>query len=136
MTNDGTNAPAIRALPLNRAPTWIAVLAAALFFGLGMRALLAPEGAAATFGIPLDGGAGLAFVRAFGARNVGLSLVALALIALDLRRGLAAVFFASALIAVLDFSIVAGQAGTLHAAKHLGYVVALSAFGFWFALRR
>ena len=35
---------------------------------------------------------GLAFVRAFGARNIGLSLLALALLALDMRLGLAVLF--------------------------------------------
>jgi len=127
---------AARTLPLDAPSTWIAALAAVIFLGLGLRALLAPAGAAAFFGLPLAGTDGLAFVRVFGARNIGLSLVALALIALDLRLGLAAVFLAAALIAGLDFSIVAGEAGALRAAKHLGYVAALAAFGFWFALRR
>ena len=127
---------ALRSLPSNAASTWIAALAALAFLGLGLRALLAPTAAAASFGVPLASGDGLAFVRAFGARNIGLSLVALALIALDKRRGLAAVFCAAALIAALDFSIVATRAGALPAAKHLVYVVALSGFGFWFAARR
>lgn len=127
---------AIRSLPSNAASTWIATLAALLFFGLGLRALVAPTAAAASFGVPLLSGDGLAFVRAFGARNIGLSLVALALIALDKRRGLAAVFCAAALIAALDFAIVATQAGASHAVKHLAYVVGLSGFGFWFASPR
>src|SRR5690242_12244535 len=100
-----------RILPLNGASTWVAGLAAAIFFALGLRALLAPAGAAISFGVPVESSDGLAFVQAFGARNIGLSLVALALIALDMRRGLAVVFFAAALIAALDFSIVAAHAG-------------------------
>ena len=127
---------ALRSLPSNAASTWIAALAALLFLGLGLRALLAPIAAATSFGVPLASGDGLAFVRAFGARNIGLSLVALALIALDKRRALAAVFCAAALIAALDFSIVATQAGALHAVKHLVYVVVLSGFGFWLASPR
>ena len=131
-----TNATGERTLPLTAPSTWVAALAAVLFLGLGLRALLAPAGAAALFGVPLDGGQGLAFVQGVGARNIGLSLVTLALIGLDVRMGLVAVFFAAALIAGLDFSIVATHTGALRAAKHLGYVAGLAGFGFWFALRR
>jgi hypothetical protein len=123
----------VRALPFNATSTWVAVAAAVIFLGLGLRALLAPIGAAAFFGVPLAGGDGLAFVQVFGARNIGLSLVALALIFLDARLGLAAVFFAAALIAGIDFSVVASHAGAPHAVKHLAYVVGLAAFGLWFA---
>jgi len=126
----------VRRLPLNAPSTWLATLAALAFLALGLRALLAPMAAAASFGVPLDGGSGLAFVQAFGARNVGLSLVAIALIALDIRPGVAALFFAGAVIAGLDFSIVALHEGALHAMKHLGYVVLLLTFAFWFARRR
>lgn len=127
---------AIRSLSSNAASTWIATLAALLFLALGLRALLSPTAAAASFGVPLTSGDCLAFVQAFGARNIGLSLVALAMIGLDERRGLAAVFCTAALIAALDFSIVTARAGALHAVKHLAYLVSLSGFGLWFATRR
>jgi len=127
--------PMIRTLPFDAPSTWVAALAAVVFLGLGLRALLDPSGAAPFFGVALDPGPGLAFVQAFGARNIGLALVALALIALDARRGLIAVFFAAALIACLDFSIVASHTDARHAAKHLAYVVGLTGFGVWFALR-
>jgi len=84
---------------------------------------VAPADAAAFFGVPVHDPDGLAFVRVFGARSIGLSLVALARLALDMRMGLAAVFLATALIAGLDFSVVALHAGMLKAAKHIGYVV-------------
>jgi hypothetical protein len=130
-----TNAT-VRTMPLNAASTWLAALAAMGFMALGLRALVAPATAAASFGVPVDGAAGLAFVQAFGARNVGLSVVALTLIVLDLRLGLAALFFAAALIAGVDFSIVATHQSVLKAAKHVGYVVGLVAFGVWFVRRR
>jgi len=129
-----TNAPH-RDLPYDAASTWVAALAAIVFLGLGLRALLQPLGASGFFGVPLDGGDGLAFVQVFGARNIGLSLVGLALIVLDSRLGLAAVFFAAALIAGMDFSVVASYVGAPRAAKHLLYVVALAGFGLWFARR-
>ncbi|MFM7144236.1 MAG: DUF4267 domain-containing protein [Alphaproteobacteria bacterium] len=126
---------AARLLPWNATPTWLAAAAALVFFGLGLRALLDPAGASAFFGVPVEGGAGLAFVRVYGARNVGISLIALALVALDMRLGLAALLFAAALIAGLDFTVVASHSGALRGAKHLAYLVALTFAGWWFASR-
>lgn len=116
--------------------TWIALLASLAFLALGLRALLAPAGAAASFGLPLSGGEGLAFVQAFGARNVGLGLVGMALIALDGRRALAVLFLAAAVIAGLDFWIVASQVGPERALKHIAYVAGLAGFGLWLLLGR
>lgn len=131
MTNDTSP----RLLPWNAASTWIAAVATVVFFGLGMRAFLDPAGASSFFGIPVTDPSGLAFVQVYGARNMGLSLVALALLVLDVRRGVAAVFLAAALIAGLDFTVVATQSGALRAAKHLGYFFGLSGFGFWLSRR-
>ena len=125
-----------RTLPVTAASTWIAALAAVGFLALGVRAVVSPVAAAAFFGLPLAGTEGAAFVQVFGARNIGLSLVALALIALDARRALAVVFFAAAFIAALDFGIVATHASAVHCLKHLGYVVALAGFGVWFTRPR
>jgi hypothetical protein len=130
-----TDIPA-RALPWRTITTWIAIVAAIGFLIIGLRALLAPVGAAAAFGLPTADNAGLAYVQAFGARNIGLSLVALALAVLDLRRALAILFFAGALIAALDFSIVALHAGAATALKHLGYVAGLAGFGLWLRFGR
>ena len=121
--------PAVRALPLSAVSTWIAGLAALAFLGIGLRAVLAPAGAAASFGLPVPLPEGLAFVQVFGARNVGLSLLALALLVLDVRLGLAAVFLAAALIAGLDAWIVTIHAGVAQAIKHFAYVGSLSGFG-------
>jgi len=120
---------AARALPLDAVATWIAGLAALAFLGIGLRAVLAPAGAAAFFGLPVPAAEGLPFVQVFGARNVGLSLLALALLVLDVRLELAAVFLAAALIAGLDAWIVTTHAGVAHAVKHFAYVVGLAGFG-------
>src|SRR5262245_24199695 len=114
--------------------TWIAALAAVVFLALGVRALLAPADAAAFFGVPVHDHDGLAFVRVFGARNIGLSLVALALLALDMRMGLAAVFLATALIASLDFSVVALHAGMPAAPDAGGRSSRPSSPGHWIPL--
>ncbi len=126
----------VRALSWRAVSTWIAVLATVGFLAIGLRALLAPAATSAAFGLPLSGGDGLAFVQAFGARNIGLSLVGMALIALDGRRGLAALFLAGALIAALDFWIVASHVGPERALKHLAYVTGLAAFGLWLQFGR
>jgi Domain of unknown function (DUF4267) len=125
------SASATRALPWSAFGTWLAVLAALLFLALGLRALLTPAGAAASFGLPVPDTDGLSFVRAFGARNIGLSLLALALIFLDLRIGLAVLFLASGVIAGLDAWIVSSSAGVSRARKHFVYIIVLIAFGWW-----
>ena len=122
---------ATRTLPWNAVSTWIAIIAALVFLVLGLRALLAPVGAASFFGLPVPDVKGLAFVRAFGARNIGLSLLALALIVLDLRMGLAVLFLAAGTISGLDAWIVTSNAGIVYAIKHFVYLVGMIAFGIW-----
>lgn len=128
--------PAARTLPLDAVSTWIAGLAALAFLGIGLRAVLAPAGAAAFFGLPVPAAEGLPFVQVFGARNVGLSLLALTLLVLDVRLGVAAVFLAAALIAGLDAWIVTTHAGVARALKHLAYVAGLAGFGLFLARGR
>jgi len=125
-----------RALPWSAVSTWIAILAALVFLALGMRALLAPAGAASFFGLPVPDANGLSFVQVFGARNIGLSLLALTLIILDIRMGLAVLFLAAGVIAGLDAWIVTSNAGIPYAIKHFIYVIGLFTFGIWFILHR
>ncbi len=63
-------------------------------------------------------------------------MIGLALIILDVRIGLAVVFFSAALIAGLDFMIAMKAAGFAHAVKHLGYIAGLLAFALWLVLRK
>ncbi len=126
----------IRSLPWNAPTTWIALGAVAAFFLLGARAVLMPGPASAFFGVGIETGSGLAFVQAFGARNMGLALTGLALIWLDHRTALAALLLAGAFIAAIDAYAVMSAAGFAKGAKHLGYVVGLGAFGLWLWLRR
>jgi hypothetical protein len=107
-----TVAPKIaRTLPWNGPLAWIVALVALALLAIGIRAMLAPSAAAAGFGVPLGGAEGLIYVQAFGARNIGLSLFALAMIALDQRRSLGVLFVCAALIAVLDGLILATRLG-------------------------
>jgi hypothetical protein len=91
--------------------TWISFLAALALLVIGVRAVLAPASASAGFGIPLGEGPGLAFVQAFGARNIGLSLFAALAIILDQRRSVGILFVCAAIVAFLDAYIVSRQLG-------------------------
>ena len=128
-------APINRMLPWDGATTWAAMAAAIVFLAIGARAVIAPSGAAGFFGVPVEGGAGLVFVQAFGARNIAMALTAIALVCLDQRNGLACLLLAAALVAAIDASAVGAQAGMAAAAKHIGYVIALSGFGAWLISR-
>jgi len=125
-----------RNLPWRSGTTVLVIASAAVFLVMGARALVVPAAQSAFFGIPIESGDGLAFVQAYGARNIGLALTALALVALDMRRGLAALFAAASIIAVCDFAIVSSAAGFAPAAKHLGYVAALALAAILIARRR
>jgi hypothetical protein len=125
------SASAARTLPWSAVSTWLAILASLVFLALGMRALLTPAGAASSFGLPVPDASGLSFVRVFGARNIGLSLLALALIVLDIRIGLGVLFLAAGVIAGLDAWIVTSDAGVARALKHLAYIAGLIALGLW-----
>lgn len=123
-----------RQFPWRAPATIILALAAFVFLGLGLRTFLWPVAAAAYFGVPTTAPEALAFVQAYGARNIAISLTALALIALDARAAMAALLAATALVAALDASIMFRVAGMAGAAKHLAYIVLLVALA-WVAWR-
>jgi hypothetical protein len=128
-----------RPLSLGAPVTWVAVFAALAFLALGVRGLVDPKGAARSFGIPLNTVEGVPqradFMRSTGARNIGLALLALALIVMDAQRALAALVFSAATISALDLVIVARAAGPGAAIKHSLYVIALAALGMWLWVR-
>jgi hypothetical protein len=96
-----------------RSPTtWIAAIASLGFFAIGARAILQPLAAGAGFGVQLEPGDGLVFVQAFGARNIGPSVLALLLLFFGRRRSLGLLFACGA----LDAGILAEHAGAAAAA--------------------
>ena len=121
----------VRSLPWSAPITWIAIIAACLFLGIGLRSVISPLGAAAFFGAPFEGGAGLVFVQAMGGRTIGIALTAIALILLDQRSGLAALLFAAAVVAAIDAYAVTSSVALATAAKHYAYSVGLLAFSAW-----
>ncbi len=114
-----------RLLPV-RSPLTILLLAASLvFLGRGLRTFFWPAAAAAFYGVPTVSADALVFVKAYGARNVAISLLALALIYLDAAAGVGVLLAAAALVAALDASIMQGHAGFAGAIKHLLYTATL-----------
>jgi hypothetical protein len=105
--------------------TIVLCLAGIAFLGLGMRTFFMPEAAAAYFGAPSGAPEALVFVKAYGARNIAIALLALTLVWLDQRRVLAALLALAALVAALDASVMFGYSGLAGAAKHLAYVAGL-----------
>ncbi len=115
-----------RLLPV-RSPLTILLIAASLvFLGLGLRTFLWPGSAAAFYGVPTDVAEALVFVKAYGARNIAISLLALALIYLDAGLGMGVLLAAAALVATLDAVIMQNHAGFAGAIKHLLYTATLS----------
>lgn len=125
--------PHLVAAPLTVPMTITAVLAAGLFAAIGLRCLIAPSSGARFFGVPVIDAGGESFVRAMGARNLGLALTAAALIANGIRVGLAGLVAAAAIMAALDALIVLRAAGLAKAAKHIAYVPLFAAFAVWIA---
>lgn len=91
--------------------TWISLVTLVALFAIGVRAALSPTAASAGFGIPLGEGDGLAFVQAFGARNIGLSLFAVLAIVLDERRSVGILFLCAAVISLIDAYIISEHLG-------------------------
>ena len=118
-----------RALPFRAPLTILLALLAAAFLLLGLRGVFLPEGGARSLGIAVVDAADLALMQTTGARNIGLAILAIALIVLDARRSLAALLLAAALISALDFWIVLNASGLANAGKHLGYVALLTVLG-------
>jgi hypothetical protein len=111
-----------------RAPSTIIVMVASgLFFLLGLRTFFFPEAAARFFGAPSSSAEAMVFVKAYGARNIAISLMAAALIWLDLRLALAILLALAALVAGLDAASMFAFSGWPGAAKHVAYVLALGA---------
>ncbi len=115
-----------RLLPARSPLTILLVAASLVFLGLGLRTFIWPATAAAFYGVPTESADALVFVKAYGARNIAISLIALALIYLDAALGIGMLLAAAALVAALDASIMQNHAGFAGATKHLIYMAILS----------
>lgn len=120
--------PDPRALPWRSPVTITALLAVAAFLFLGLRGLVVPQAAVASLGVAIADPRDLALMQTTGARNIGMSLLGLALVVTDARRAFGLLLAAAALIACLDFAVIRAASSLAEAAKHLGYVAFLAIF--------
>ncbi len=110
-----------------RAPiTIILAVASVAFLALALRTFLLPATAAAYYGVATDMPEALVFVKAYGARNIAISLSVMAFLWLDQRKALVVLLAGAALVAALDASIMFGQSGLAGAVKHIAYAGGLS----------
>jgi hypothetical protein len=110
------------------------MIAAIFFLAMGLRAVLSPIPSSAFFGVPVEPGPGLAFVRTTGGRNIGIAITALALIWVGARAGLIAILLSSGIVAAIDAYSVSIHAGLRKSIKHVVYVVLLASFAIWIGI--
>jgi hypothetical protein len=118
---------------------WAVSLLAMLFLLLGALFLALPGKAALLFGIDVTDGAGLAYVRALGARDTALAGDLAGLLVLGDRRCLGVVLGASVVIPLCDLVIVGTISGTRalpSLAAHGAAALVLAALAWWCAQRR
>ena len=111
----------------------ITIVAAVAWLAIGVAELISPHGWDASYGVTLTHDDGLTFVRAVGARNIAISLIALFFALRGMRTALAAVFAAIAVIAAMDFATVSNAVGAGHAIKHACFVVITAGIAGWVA---
>ncbi len=126
---------------LRREARGIAVLGlAAIFFSIGFFFLLAPDGAALFFGTaPPEGGIGRLYVRAIGARDIGLAVSLAGLVALGRPRATAFVLGAFVAVPICDVALVASASGLSawpSLVAHVGAGVVLALLAWWCARAR
>ncbi len=93
---------------------WLVAAAAVALVAIGAGAVVAPRMAAAGYGIVVEDPRALAFIRAMGVRDVAIGAL-LALLASTRSRALVAWgLYATTLVALLDFVVVAADRPTAH----------------------
>jgi hypothetical protein len=96
----------------------VAWFVALCLFGIGAGALAAPRASSRQYGILADSAAGLAFIRAMGARDLVIGVLLLLLAGAGRRDLLAWALIASAAIAAVDLAVVSA-AGARRSARLL-----------------
>ncbi len=114
----------------------ITIVVAVAWLAIGVAELISPHGWDASYGVTLSHDDGFTFVRAVGARNIALSLIALFFALRGMRTALAAVFAAIAVIAAMDFATVSNAVGAGHAIKHACFVAVMAGVAAWVAQSR
>jgi hypothetical protein len=110
-------------------PILLAFVAGIALVAVGAGALLKPGGLSQSYGLPVDPGNGLQFVRACGARDIVLGLILIANAYLRDVPHLIVVVGAGLVLSLADFAIAfAGGGGRLHRqhVTHVGGAVAFA----------
>jgi hypothetical protein len=97
----------------------LAWLIALGLIGIGVGALAAPRAASRQYGIAVDEPRALALIRAMGVRDLVLGALVLLLAAAGRRDLLALGIAISALVALLDFAVVAAEPASRRSARLL-----------------
>lgn len=111
----------------------LAVLASLMFMRAGIMEIISPAGWDRTFGVPLKSADGLSFIQAVGARNIGISLIAIGGAVAGNRGVMVLGFTAISIIAAFDAYIVASAGLTTEYIKHGTFVAVLALAAIWTA---
>ncbi len=90
---------------------WVVLAMAGVFLLIAALFVAAPALGAAVFGIPAPDGAGLAYVRAVGLRDLALALYLLGLACFSSRRAVGIVLGATVVVPVGDVLLVLAREG-------------------------
>jgi hypothetical protein len=96
---------------LRGAGAWVVVAMAGVFLVIAALFVAAPALGTAVFGIPAPDGAGLAYVRAVGLRDLALALYLLGLACFSSRRAIGIVLAATVVIPAGDMLLVLTREG-------------------------
>ena len=102
---------------------WLAGLVSAVILLLGVRALLDPRAASASFGLPMHTDPETAFVRIYGARNALLGTVALVFAVRGMLQPLVLLFTLATVLPLLDAAVIVSQLGLGHELVRHGVIV-------------
>ena len=102
---------------------WIAGLVSALILLLGVRALLDPLAASASFGLPMHTDPETAFVRIYGARNALLGAVALVFAMRGMLQPLGLLFTLATALPLVDGAVIVSQIGIGHELVRHGVIL-------------
>jgi Domain of unknown function (DUF4267) len=102
---------------------WIAGLVSAVILLLGVRALLDPLAASASFGLPMHTDPETAFVRIYGARNALLGAVALVFAMRGMLQPLGLLFALATVLPLLDGAVIVSQIGIGHELVRHGVIL-------------
>lgn len=128
MTSSPSVAAPAHQLHYWRSPAiWIALIAALAFLVAGLRLIMLPSAASASFGMPMVSDSETLFVQVYGSRTVLLALVAIALIVARQLVGLVALLTLALPLPLFDIWLLSTRHGFgPELGRHLAYLALLA----------